>query len=78
LRESRGCPIEEREISGDAIIYYHDRPFSFLFASMSEVPLGIQRLLRRLITSLPNLLLGKAQIDHKITFSVLKILMMTS
>jgi hypothetical protein len=28
--------------------------------------------------SLPNLLLGKAQIDHKMTFSVLKILMMTS
>jgi hypothetical protein len=28
--------------------------------------------------SLPNLLIGKVQIDHKMTFSVLEILMMTS
>jgi hypothetical protein len=42
-----------REISGDATVYYCDRPFSFLRASMSEVPPAIRSLLRRLFASAP-------------------------
>jgi hypothetical protein len=45
--------LEEREISVDATVYYHDRSFSLLLASMSEVPQAIRRLLHRLMTSLP-------------------------
>jgi hypothetical protein len=45
--------LETRDISVDATVYYHNRSFSFLLASMSEVPQVIRRLLRRLITSLP-------------------------
>jgi hypothetical protein len=41
------------DFSGAATVYYHDRPFSSLFASISEIPAAIRRLLRRLITSLP-------------------------
>jgi hypothetical protein len=45
--------LEEWKISVDATIYSHDRQFSFLLALMSEALPAIQRLLRRLITSLP-------------------------
>jgi hypothetical protein len=48
-----GQYLWRRDTSVDTTLYYHNRRLNFLFASMSEVPPAIQKLIRRLITSFP-------------------------